>query len=160
MRNLMVLGMLLVGASMAGWFTVNRQGDRTTIEIDREEIRDDARSALSRGRELLNRVESDGGVEGIVESAWGNEGQQGSFPDAQIAQQPQWPQQPQAWPQQPQQNWQQQPQQNWQQQPYQQPNYQPNNPGFQNQGQPLPANQPVGTQGGYYPPGAYGSQPR
>ncbi len=152
MRNLMFLGMLLVGASMAGWFTVNRQGDRTTIEIDQEEIRDDARSALSRGRELLNRVESDGGVEGIVESAWGNEWQQGAAPDAQIAQQPQWPQQPPAWPQ--------QQQQNWQQQPYQQPNYQPNTPGFQNQGQTLPANQPVGTQGGYYPPGAYGSQPR
>ena len=55
MRNLFIIGMLLVGAFMAGWFKVNRDGERTTIEINRSEIRSDARKAIDRGREILDR---------------------------------------------------------------------------------------------------------
>ncbi len=57
MRNLFIIGMLLVGAFMAGWFKVNRDGERTTIEINRSEIRGDARNAIDRGREFLDRRE-------------------------------------------------------------------------------------------------------
>ena len=57
MRNLLFVGLLLIAASMAGWFRVNREGDRTLIEIDRSEIRDDARRAFDRGREFLDARE-------------------------------------------------------------------------------------------------------
>ena len=46
---------------MAGWFKVNRDGDRTTIEINRSEIRQDARKAIDRGRELLQEHEGGNG---------------------------------------------------------------------------------------------------
>lgn len=55
MRNLFIIAMLLVGAFMAGWFKINRDGDSTTIEINRNEIRSDARNAINRGREYLDR---------------------------------------------------------------------------------------------------------
>lgn len=57
MRNLFIIGMLLVAAFMAGWFKVNRDGERTTIEINRSEIRGDARNAINRGREYLDQRE-------------------------------------------------------------------------------------------------------
>ncbi|MCP4887241.1 MAG: hypothetical protein GY904_11595, partial [Planctomycetaceae bacterium] len=57
MRNLLIFGMLLIAASAAGWFRVNRQGDRTLIEINQNEIRNDARNAINRGREYLHRGE-------------------------------------------------------------------------------------------------------
>ncbi len=57
MRNLVIIGMLLAAASMAGWFSINRDGDRTTIEINRDEIRNDARVAIDRSREFLDRRE-------------------------------------------------------------------------------------------------------
>ncbi|GEM_PF-2641260 len=50
-RSLMVLGILAVVAFMAGWFSINRDGDRTTIEINRDEIRNDAGQAIDRGKE-------------------------------------------------------------------------------------------------------------
>ncbi|MDG2220745.1 MAG: hypothetical protein P8L85_05160 [Rubripirellula sp.] len=57
MRNLLIFGMLLIAASAAGWFRVNRQGDRTLIEINQNEIRNDARNVINRGREYLHRGE-------------------------------------------------------------------------------------------------------
>lgn len=57
MRNLIIFGMMLAAASAAGWFQVNRNGDNTTIEIDRAEIRNDARAAIDRGREFLDSRE-------------------------------------------------------------------------------------------------------
>lgn len=57
MRNLFIIAMLLVGAFMAGWFKVNRDGESTTIEINRTEIRSDARKAIDRGRDFLDRRE-------------------------------------------------------------------------------------------------------
>lgn len=98
MRNLLVLGILTVGAFMAGWFTINRDGDRTTIEINKGEIREDARKAIDRGRELLERVEEPSGGNGLWDSQ-GSQQQQpqqpytqpGYAPEAQIAQQqPAW----------------------------------------------------------------------
>ena len=60
MRNLLIIAMLLTGAFMAGWFQVQRDGDRTTIEINRQEIRQDTREALDRGREFLRQQEMQG----------------------------------------------------------------------------------------------------
>ena len=57
MRNLFFLVLVLIGAFMAGWFTIDREGDRTLIEINRSEIRNDARQVIDRGRELLDRAE-------------------------------------------------------------------------------------------------------
>ena len=54
MRNLLFLGMLVAAAFMAGWFQISKEGDRTTIEIDRNEIRSDARRAIDRGRQFLD----------------------------------------------------------------------------------------------------------
>lgn len=71
MRNLMIIGMLLMAAFMAGWFKINRDGENTTIEIDRGEIRHDAERAITRGREYLDRYESG------QESGFGNGAQEG-----------------------------------------------------------------------------------
>ena len=57
MRNLLIIGMLVGGAFMAGWFKINRDGDHTTIDINRAEIRSDARSAINRGRKILDERE-------------------------------------------------------------------------------------------------------
>lgn len=57
MRNLILIGMVVGGAFAAGWFTINREGDRTTIEFNRAEIRQDTRRAIDKGRELLDRRE-------------------------------------------------------------------------------------------------------
>lgn len=66
MRNLFIIAVILMGAFMAGWFKVNRDGDRTTIEINRSEIRQDARKAIDRGRELLHEREAEtGGLNGL-----------------------------------------------------------------------------------------------
>ncbi len=54
MRNLFILVVLLLAAFMAGWFKVQRDGERTMIEINRTEIRSDARQAIDRGREFLD----------------------------------------------------------------------------------------------------------
>ena len=71
MRNLMIIGMLLMAAFMAGWFKINRDGENTTIEIKRGEIRQDAERAITRGREYLDRYESG------QESGIGNGAQEG-----------------------------------------------------------------------------------
>ena len=42
---------------MAGWFQIHREGDRTTIEINKSEIRSDARRAINRGSDFLDRRE-------------------------------------------------------------------------------------------------------
>lgn len=55
MRNLMILGMIGVAAFMAGWFKINRDAEHTTIEFNRAEIREDARRAIERGREIIER---------------------------------------------------------------------------------------------------------
>ena len=82
MRNLFIIGMLVAGAFMAGWFQINREGDRTTIEINRNEIRSDTRRAIDRGRDFLDRngeyVEQQAYAQpqpgtGSVQQVWGQE---------------------------------------------------------------------------------------
>jgi len=55
MRNLLIIGMLLCGAFFAGWFTIERDGDRTRIEINKTEIKDDLSDLSERGRDYLDR---------------------------------------------------------------------------------------------------------
>ncbi|QDV68460.1 hypothetical protein Poly24_21690 [Rosistilla carotiformis] len=55
MRNIFILGILVVAAFMAGWFTIDRDGEQTTIKINRDEIRQDAKVAIERGKEYLDR---------------------------------------------------------------------------------------------------------
>ncbi|MCS7470890.1 hypothetical protein NZK35_29910 [Stieleria sp. ICT_E10.1] len=56
-RTLVILGVLAVCAFMAGWFTIQRDENETTIRFNREEIRADASNAIAKGRELLDRAE-------------------------------------------------------------------------------------------------------
>ncbi len=55
MRTIFVIGILLVCAFMAGWFTIHRDDEGTTIRFDRDEIRGDTRQAIERGRDFLDR---------------------------------------------------------------------------------------------------------
>ncbi|EMI20208.1 signal peptide protein [Rhodopirellula maiorica SM1] len=55
MRNIIILAMLVAGASAAGWFQIQRDGEYTRIDINRAEIREDARRAIDKGREILDR---------------------------------------------------------------------------------------------------------
>lgn len=55
MRNLFIIAILLVAAFMAGWFKIQRDGEHTTIEINRAEIRGDAKRAIGRGKDFLDR---------------------------------------------------------------------------------------------------------
>ncbi len=55
MRNIIIIAMLLAAASAAGWFQIQRDGEHTRIDINRAEIREDARRAIDRGREILDR---------------------------------------------------------------------------------------------------------
>jgi len=70
MRNLLVIGMFVLAAFMAGWFQVNRDGDTTTIHIDRSEIRQDTRKVIDRGRELLDEREQERREAEARQQAW------------------------------------------------------------------------------------------
>lgn len=59
MRTLLFLGLGVVGAFMAGWFTIEREGDRTRIEINKTEIRADTRQAIDKGKDFLDQREQD-----------------------------------------------------------------------------------------------------
>jgi hypothetical protein len=89
MRNLFIIGMLLVGAFMAGWFKVNRDGERTTIEINRNEIRGDARNAINRGREFLDRRDQQYADQQYADQQYADqqyaEGGQQAWPQEQVA---------------------------------------------------------------------------
>lgn len=59
MRTLLLLGLAVGGAFMAGWFTIEREGDQTRIGINKTEIRNDARQAIDKGRDLLDKREQE-----------------------------------------------------------------------------------------------------
>lgn len=54
MRTLLLLGLAIGGAFMAGWFTIEREGDKTRIEINKTEIRSDTRTAIDRTRQIID----------------------------------------------------------------------------------------------------------
>lgn len=106
MRSLMVLGALGVVGFMAGWFTINRDEGRTTIEINRDEIRSDARQAVDRGKEYWEQRQQQQAAAqqnaGGQPSPWNQQAapwdqQAGTYPPAAVpgpygAGQPQYPQ--------------------------------------------------------------------
>ena len=55
MRNLIIIGILGCVAFAAGWFTIHREGDKTTIQFNRAEIRQDTRRVIEKGREILDK---------------------------------------------------------------------------------------------------------
>jgi len=57
MRNIFIIGMLLVGASLAGWFTIEHDGEDTGIKFDTSEIRNDIGKLREKGRDYLDRRE-------------------------------------------------------------------------------------------------------
>ena len=59
MRTIIVIALILVCASMAGWFSINREDGETTIRINRDEIRQDARAAIDRGKNYLDRKDGE-----------------------------------------------------------------------------------------------------
>ncbi|TWT74235.1 hypothetical protein [Allorhodopirellula solitaria] len=54
MRTLLFLGLAIGAAFMANWFTIERDGDSTRIDINKKEIRNDTKQAIDRGREILD----------------------------------------------------------------------------------------------------------
>lgn len=54
MRNLIIIAMLAGVAFTAGWFTVSRDSEGTTIQFNRAEIRQDTRQIIEKGREILD----------------------------------------------------------------------------------------------------------
>lgn len=54
MRNLFIIVILAGVAFTAGWFTIDREGDKTTIQFNRAEIRQDTRRVIDKGREILD----------------------------------------------------------------------------------------------------------
>lgn len=81
MRNLLLLGLAVGGAFMAGWFTIERDGDRTRIEINKNEIRSDARQAIDRGRQYIDQREQER-VAAQQEMSGGAWPQQSQFPQS------------------------------------------------------------------------------
>ncbi len=92
MRNLFIIGVMVGGAFMAGWFTINREGDRTTIEINRGEIRNDTRNAIDRGREFLDRQQQQNQDDSNNWTEQPYPTEDSYAPQEQIARQPPWQQ--------------------------------------------------------------------
>ncbi|MEZ6086751.1 MAG: hypothetical protein R3C05_01710 [Pirellulaceae bacterium] len=59
MRNIFILGVLLVAASAAGWFSIDREDGQTKITINRDEIRNDAKEAIAKGKQYLDERKSE-----------------------------------------------------------------------------------------------------
>lgn len=72
MRTIFILGLLLGIAFLAGWFTIDRDSELTTIQINKSEIREDAEKAIERGREYLERHEqTQSATPKSLEAPWG-----------------------------------------------------------------------------------------
>lgn len=65
-RTVLFLLVLALCAFMAGWFTIDRNENETTIRFDRDEIRADASKAIAKGREILNTNGQRQGVDAMT----------------------------------------------------------------------------------------------
>ena len=54
-RTIVVLGLVALCAFVAGWFTIDRSENETTIRFNRDEIKADTSKAIAKGRDFLNR---------------------------------------------------------------------------------------------------------
>ncbi|WP_413431386.1 hypothetical protein [Crateriforma spongiae] len=69
MRNLFIIGLLVVGASTAGWFTIEKDGEDTGIKFDTSEIKSDLSKLRERGREYLDKHRTENGEGGQGDEA-------------------------------------------------------------------------------------------
>lgn len=75
-RAILVLGVLAVITFMAGWFTVDRNSEETTIRFDRDEIRADIGAGIAKGRDFLEKTRQNNtstahGQQGVAQQAQG-----------------------------------------------------------------------------------------
>jgi len=54
---LLVVGILLM--LTAGWISIDRSGDTTSVNIHKNEVKQDTKAAVEQGKELLDRVQSE-----------------------------------------------------------------------------------------------------
>lgn len=82
-RTLLILGGVAIAAFMAGWFTIDRSENETTIRFNRDEIRADTSKAIAKGKQLLDQNGRQADDPNFVDSSG-------------FEQNPGWPQQPQS----------------------------------------------------------------
>lgn len=59
-RFAMIFVVLAGLAFMANWFTIKRDDDTTTIQIDRQQIRSDLSKAAEKGRDFIEKHRQEG----------------------------------------------------------------------------------------------------
>ncbi|MEM6687964.1 MAG: hypothetical protein AAF664_00965 [Planctomycetota bacterium] len=75
MRTLFILAILIVAAFMANWFTIERDGDNTSVHFNNEEIREDTSRVIDRGREIWEKHREERQAQQLrQEGAFGNDG--------------------------------------------------------------------------------------
>lgn len=74
-RTIAIFGILALCAFMAGWFTIDRDDQETTIRFNRDEIRSDTAEALAKGREFLNNKLSEDNADGQMDDGQYYDGQ-------------------------------------------------------------------------------------
>jgi hypothetical protein len=71
MRVLIVLVALAILLALIGWITVNNEPNRSSINIEKEEIQEDTREMLEAGNDLIDRARGsvdDSTTEGDMET--------------------------------------------------------------------------------------------
>jgi hypothetical protein len=56
MRGILILILVVVVLAVVGWISFNRDGDRASINLETQEIREDTQKAIDSGAELLKRA--------------------------------------------------------------------------------------------------------
>ncbi len=56
MRVILILVVIVLLLVMAGWLTIGRNGNRTSINIETQKIERDTERAVDRGKEVLHNV--------------------------------------------------------------------------------------------------------
>jgi hypothetical protein len=56
MRGILFLILVVVILAVVGWISFNRDGDRASINLETQEIREDTQKALDSGAELLKKA--------------------------------------------------------------------------------------------------------
>jgi hypothetical protein len=59
MRKLLIVIIGIVLMVMAGWITIDRSGDTTSVNFHKDEVKKDTNAAVEQGEELLDKVESE-----------------------------------------------------------------------------------------------------
>ena len=57
MRAILILVFVVVILALVGWVTFSRDGDRTSINIETQEIKDDSRKMIESGKSFIEKAE-------------------------------------------------------------------------------------------------------